>query len=310
MNRQSWKKSLTIGIIFFFIGVAVAPGINSSVVKASTDNDLVEVTSQAVGVQGFRNTTVKLTKHQYQDLEQYLVKFKARLNQTTTREEAVPIFKDAVVELNKYGLLPKGMNVEQTQRLVVGVFQNQKKNNPFQGRGRNNHAVSNNTSNYACLVASYLSESYSFTPITKNAIRLVFIVDEVLHHLNPLGFLLYYTFVISTIDMVFSSINPFSLFSTICIGGTEVRLHYPNYYYVDVASAGWMFTAGINGIRTIKGESLWGTLPQLSIFNIAGQYYPGVYGFTGLKIHNLSSGKAVYLGSALWVKIGTAKPAY
>ena len=113
------KKLLAIGIIFLFIGVAVAPSINSTVVKASDDNDLVEVTSQACGIQGFGNTTVKLTKQQYQNLEQYLVDFRARLNQTTTREEAVPIFKDAVVELNKYGLLPKGMSVEKAQQLVT-----------------------------------------------------------------------------------------------------------------------------------------------------------------------------------------------
>ncbi len=109
------KKFLAMGVILLFIGVAVAPSINSSAVKPS--DDLVEVTSQACGIQGFANTTVKLTKQQYQDLEQYLVEFRARLNQTSTREEAVPIFKDAVVELNKYGLLPKGMSVEKAQHL-------------------------------------------------------------------------------------------------------------------------------------------------------------------------------------------------
>jgi hypothetical protein len=114
------KKLVAIGVIFLFIGVAVAPSINSNVVKASDDNDLVEVTSQACGISGFGNTTVKLTKEQYQNLEQYLVDFRARLNQTTTRDEAVPIFKDAVVELNKYGLLPKGMSVEKAQKFVVG----------------------------------------------------------------------------------------------------------------------------------------------------------------------------------------------
>jgi hypothetical protein len=39
-------KGLTIAVIFLFIGVAIAPSINQNVVKASTDNDLVEVTSQ------------------------------------------------------------------------------------------------------------------------------------------------------------------------------------------------------------------------------------------------------------------------
>jgi len=114
------KKIFASYIIFLFIGVAVAPSINTSVVTASHDDDLVEVTAQACGFKGYGDTTVKLTREQYQNLEQYLVDFRARLNQTTTRDETVPIFKEAVVELDKYGLLPRGMSVEQVQRLVIG----------------------------------------------------------------------------------------------------------------------------------------------------------------------------------------------
>jgi hypothetical protein len=113
------EKILALGIILLFIGVAVAPSINLSVVKASNDNDLVEVTTQACGIKGYGDTAVKLTREQYQNLEQYLVDFRARLNQTSIREDAIPIFKDAVVELDKYGLLPKGMSVESAQRLIV-----------------------------------------------------------------------------------------------------------------------------------------------------------------------------------------------
>jgi hypothetical protein len=118
------KKILVIGIILLFIGVAVAPCINQSVVKASQDDDLVEVTTQACGIKGYKDTTVKLTKEQYQNLEQYLVEFRARLNQTSTREEAAPIFKEAVVELDRYGLLPRGMSVGTAQRFVLGLNQN------------------------------------------------------------------------------------------------------------------------------------------------------------------------------------------
>jgi len=125
-TNQILRKGLVVGVILLFIGVAVAPSINFPVVKASTDNDLVEVTSQARGIQGFGNTTVKLTKEQYQNLEQYFVDFRARLNQTSTREEVVPLFKDAVVELNKYGLLPKGMSVAQAQRLVTIGYRTQR----------------------------------------------------------------------------------------------------------------------------------------------------------------------------------------
>jgi len=127
MVKETWiMKGLVVIVIFLFIGVAVAPSINQNIVKASNDDDLVEVTSQACGIKGYEDTTVKLTREQYQNLEQYFVEFRARLNQTSTREEAVPLFKDAVVELDKYGLLPKGMSVEQFQRIITGLFQDKK----------------------------------------------------------------------------------------------------------------------------------------------------------------------------------------
>jgi len=119
------KKILVVGVILLFICIAVAPSINQSIVKASQDGDLVEVTTQACGIQGYGDTTVALTRQQYNDLEQYLVEFRARLNQTSTREEAIPIFKEAVVELDAYGLLPKGMSVEQAQRFVLRGSQNE-----------------------------------------------------------------------------------------------------------------------------------------------------------------------------------------
>jgi len=61
------RKWLAIGIILLFVGVTIAPAINFNTVKASTDDDLVEVTTQASGFKGFGNTTVKLTREQYQD---------------------------------------------------------------------------------------------------------------------------------------------------------------------------------------------------------------------------------------------------
>ncbi len=113
------KKYLAIGLALLFVGVVLAPSINQTVVRASQENDFVEVTTEACGIKGYGNTTVKLTREQYQNLEQYLVEFRAKLNQTTTREEAAPIFKEAVMELDTYGLLPKGMSVDRLQKLVT-----------------------------------------------------------------------------------------------------------------------------------------------------------------------------------------------
>ena len=124
MNYNRMNQGLAVTVILLFVGIAIAPSINFNVVKASYDNDLVEVTTQACGINGFENTTVKLTREQYQNLELYLAEFRARLNKTVSREEAVPIFNEAVVELNNYGLVPKGMSVAQTQRLVLGGYKN------------------------------------------------------------------------------------------------------------------------------------------------------------------------------------------
>jgi hypothetical protein len=154
------RKWLAIGIILLFVGVTISPTINFNTVKASNDDDLVEVTTQACGIQGYGNTTVKLTREQYQDLEEYLVEFRARLNQTSTREEAVPIFKDAVVELDKYGLLPRGMSVERAQRLVTRFYQDNKINT-FQKKLLTNPLLSSDSnSNVFCLIAGYTSYTY------------------------------------------------------------------------------------------------------------------------------------------------------
>jgi hypothetical protein len=142
------RKWLAVGIILLFIGVTIAPTITFTTVKAANENDLVEITTQTCGIKGFEDTTVKLTRQQYQELEQYLIDFRARLNQTTTKEEAVPIFIEAVVELNNYGLLPKGMNVEQAQRLVTGWYQK-----PIERLLNNRHQeIFPNLNNIFCLL--------------------------------------------------------------------------------------------------------------------------------------------------------------
>ena len=99
--------------------VTFVPSINFEMVKASHTNDLVEVTIQTCNLQGYEDTTVKLTRQQYQKLTLYLAALQAQLNQTTTPQSAVQLFKDALAELSTYGLLPKGMTVARAQQLVA-----------------------------------------------------------------------------------------------------------------------------------------------------------------------------------------------
>jgi hypothetical protein len=300
------KNIMALGIIFLLIITAVAPSINFSVVKASNDNEFVEVTSEACGIKGFGNTTVKLTRQQYQNLEQYLVEFRARLNKTTTREEAVPIFNEAVVELNKYRLLPKGMSVNQAQNLVLNKYFNEKLTSRLEQKYKCNQDSSDELINSFCLIAGKTNWTL-FSPIV--LIPLLF---------NSLLFFnLGYLFMLSGIPVpgvffmfigiFFESISyPWFLFKNI-LAPIVIGSAYMGDYFGP--AYGWIYTLGLHGKRTING-TFYGNIsilyPLYELLSSFGFLYefPAIAGFQGLQImFNIKDGKQFYLGSCLYVRV-------
>jgi hypothetical protein len=297
MKDTEVKKGLIVSVILLFIGVAVAPSINLSVVKASQDKDLLEVTTQACGIQGYKDTTVKLTREQYQNLESYLVEFRARLNQTSTREEAVPIFKEAVVELDKYGLLPREMSVEKAQQLMLCDSQNEKKIPLINNFFNKFSLFSDGKSNALCLIAGQSSNTF-FIPFVSRAdiIPLIItlssselfatsgysVISKVLFGLSILFGIIF------VVSLLWGNITPLSFLHWICFGEIQSR---PN-FHIEPAY-GWLSTIGLNGVKTWN-QSFTG-----------GIGYPlinaGIIDFTGIKL--LLFGKYTYIGSALFVKI-------
>ncbi len=291
--KDTWvKKCVVISIILLFIGVAVAPSINQSVVIASQDDDLVEVTTQACGITGYGNTTVKLTREQYQNLEEYLVDFRARLNQTSTRDEAVPIFRDAVVELDKYGLLPKGMSVEQIQRLITrNVVQKQKISRFLDTAVRHN--------NIFCLIAgssSGLAKATVFQPLRN---RIIYNMHE-----RIFGPSLEILFLMYTLGLVSLNLNPIKIGCLIYYGvhfSDFMTGHYETYY-----SEGNVWTVGLIGQKSWDG-SLIGSIDLKVPFDLgfgptSYTFYCGAIGFTGISLL-LHKQDCFYLGYALYVDI-------
>jgi hypothetical protein len=299
--KKSWiLKFVSATVILLFIGVAVAPSINSTIVKASTDNDLVEVTSQACGIQGFGNTTVKLTRQQYQNLEQYLVDFRARLNQTTTKEEAIPPFKEAVVELNTYGLLPKGMSVTQAQKLIIGASP-ETSGRRYRLIEKNNDSHGENE-NFCCLLVGSLTHTLSHGPLNNMLNRIIWILDA-WYQRHPTAFmegilnlLLMGLLLDMYASMMFSFIVPLHLFVTIGVGWTDFGLFIP--------ATGTLWTIGLNGIKQWSGD-MSGSLPLVQRVPFPFEDYPGIFGFTGFRISEFftNNDTVLYLGSALWVNI-------
>jgi hypothetical protein len=285
-------KLSVICVAFLFLGVAIAPSINVSVVKASSDNDLVEVTTQACGIQGFGNTTVKLTKQQYQNLERYLVDFRARLNQTTTREETVPIFKEAVVELNKYGLLPKGMNIKQAQRLVTGEYIPEPIQRIIEELLKRTSLFNDKNQSIFCLIHG--EGTYPEMYIARDA----FVVLEqaffniwddiayfVINHLF-LCFPLVLLFISFVMVHEFFVFNPARVLATISLQNV----------------VGYVQSLGINGLRKWQGR-LTGDIPR-SWWDDFGS--PGIVGFTGIGISSdipTPYMMTYFIGTALRAKI-------
>jgi hypothetical protein len=112
------RKWLAIGIILLFVGVTISPTINYSVVKA-TDDDLVVVTTQVCGIQGYGNTMVKLSRGHYAELDYLFDTLNRNLENASSRQEAKRILQDAVMQLDRYGVLPAGMTVKQAQRHII-----------------------------------------------------------------------------------------------------------------------------------------------------------------------------------------------
>jgi hypothetical protein len=270
------KKILVGGIILLFIGVAVAPNIHLSVVKAAADDELVEVTAQACGIQGYGDTTVKLTNEQYQNLQQFLVTFRARLNQTTTREETAPIFKEAVVELHKYGLLPKGMSIRDAQRLVLRGNQEAILQQPVGKMIR--EKMLNDSTNILCLVAGY-SNNTQISTLFEKIVLFNFLLISTCMKIIITSFItyLYLGLLLVGITMFFfalDSLFPFTLWS-------DVNIYRGN---------GFLYSVGLGGAKK------W-----------VGTLNGHIQGFTGIKILLNFKDPFVYfyLGSGLSVTTET-----
>ena len=124
MQNSIVKKSLVVGIIFLFIGIGIAPSVTSiDISKNKTVKDnLVEIDVQLFKPNGIEDHKMYITQEQNEQLDILIENFKQDIEKSESYEESVGIYKNMVVSLNKLGVLPKGMTVDEAQRLVTGRF--------------------------------------------------------------------------------------------------------------------------------------------------------------------------------------------
>lgn len=210
------RKGLAVGIILLFISIAVAPSISFTVVKASNDNDLIEVTTQACGIKGFDNTTVTLTREQYAEVEKLFEDIEVKLKTVKTREEAQPIYNNAIRELNTYGLLPKGMSDEQVQKLVVDGYSKGQGFSIFEEISHKNR-LQEYYNNFCCLVAGVVQDGFAEGILSM--IGLIFLLLSVFpspFHINTVLFGLI-GLVLTVISYIILTFSPLAIMQIISI---------------------------------------------------------------------------------------------
>jgi hypothetical protein len=268
-------KLLTLSIVVLFLGLAVAPSLQADTSNEVLDGELVEVTTEFSGLDG--NTTVMLTQEQVQEVDQLFDTIKEQMNNAETKEEIVEIFREAVVELDKYGLLGE-LSVKQVQKLVIGhqnptVIDFLEKLNP---------TPCDENENIFCLtvgkVGNITTQSFFWRVIIYIFFRLL--EKDTLFSLFLAEVLLWS--VILPLDKLFTN-NP------ILLGG-EIDFY-------DGAK-GWVKTMGLFGIKSWNG-ALMGRIDTIWARNLTA-----VAGFTGVSIFiDNDSSENFFLGFARYVKI-------
>ena len=132
MQTKNFRKGLVVGIILLFIGVTIASGISLKVNKSNTleekasDSELVNFPVYICRPDGIEDYEVCITQQQVEDLDNLIDDFKQKLKDIETLEETSILFNDTISSLYEIGVIPKDINIEETQQLITGDIYNLK----------------------------------------------------------------------------------------------------------------------------------------------------------------------------------------
>ena len=223
---------------------------------------------------------MKQRNAQYDETEKIFNDLKVKLDTVTTKQEALALFKEVIVELNEHGLLPKGMSVRQAQRLVSNSFLKVELLKPYQ---RNNE---NNTGNTNCLIIGIANETY-FRPYPALVMDI-----PILYNLAFNSSLRNITCFLA-LPYVFRTLQPLK-FGPYAYVGARFKLVEHGNTTKDLihSSSGWVWTIGSNGFKKWNGTFYGGLYTKYK--KIAHNNYTsaeiwdpvGIRGFVGINFFN------------------------
>jgi len=245
---------------------------------------------------------VSLTQTETDEVEQLFDDIEQQLSEVETNEEAEIIFKDAIVELDKYGLLG-GLSVKQMQRFVTASTQSQHIMGLFESRLGLLENTYLEDDNFNCLIIGKTSNSF-FYPlwsifIEPGSYHFIEFLDRVLE--NPIRGLLFLTIFILYHGIYI--ISPLNTAGYITIGQMNAQPHGSTKWY---PSNLWISTFGKNGEKNWSGD-YYGQIKTFEFGDYSGgiqREFAGISGFIGLHLNLKESDEDFFLGSCYRISLG------
>lgn len=254
---------------------------------------MLMIASTVVSVSG-TVPTKDSSQYGYSQAIKILDAAKIKLDAVRTKQEAVTVVKEIIVELNNHGLLPKGMTVGLAQRLITQDYLHSQFLTLYQ------NSNGNTTGNSNCLVIGIANQTF-FRPFP--AILDIPLIDRLAFSNNSLLNLLGWPYAIRSMQPL--KFGPYAYFGDrykiIKNGNTTEDIIQP--------ASGWIWTYGANGPQKWNG-TFYGSLSikyQNTSYNGTTNelWHPiGIRGFVGINFlgfKSLSGGlklPSIYIGFA------------
>jgi hypothetical protein len=232
---------------------------------------------------------------QYDEAEKIFNDLKVKLDRVTTKQEALVLFKETIVELNEHGLLPRGMSVRQAQRLVTLCFLRYEFVQPFQSNNENN------TGNTNCLVIG-ITNHLIFEPYPALVMDIPFLYNLAFNHSGPS------ITTLLALPYLVRSFQPLKLGPYAYVGDRFKVVENGNTTYERIhASSGWVWTISSNGFKKWNG-TFYGSLYteyHKHVYNnssyVDGWFPVGIRGFVGINFFNFISSFGGYILPSFYI---------
>jgi len=323
------KIIISIGVTAILLCVVISPVIYAENLQISSKEEIVDLTVEIYGFDEVNNFTVSLTHKQAREVEKLFDIIRIKLNESNSDEDTSSIFQDAIVELDKYGLLGK-YKVEEIQKLITEKHKESKYSTIFDRLLKRYSKGTFDLENYDCQIAGNTTNTRIHG--TRPLIRLLKVLSIVIGIL-PMGIILglldvfseflynnfkilyvllsIITLPISIVALPFlmslalvlivEFLSPYSLIDSRFHG--DMQFGYVSNPFeanpIRIPSKGWVWTNGSNGIIEYNG-TFFGQIYYIIQYGFPYDYYYqiGATDFLGIKIGGLRGGNSNFIGQA------------